>query len=396
MALPVTISGTTTAPQNSYHGPFKSSGGAFYTILRDSTVLSAVEAWKATDPTSSFSEQDGANRPDFGSVTILSLSVFQKGDLLHVAGQNISEEVWYARFDMSTDAWIEISTGDRDILVDGAPDGARDACSIAVEETGTDIVILYQGQTDKVMGTNYERIDYAKSTDSGQTWSAGNLVAKDGKDESHWTGPRIVRGSSDRVHFFFADWTNLDAYQRTLRSDDTLETFPAAIDSAISSSIYTVGHGVSYVSGAATKIRCPYHDSSSKASVAKFDSADSPGAGDPEDVDVSDNTVRLYNNSTVSCLAVNGTDLQLLYADFTDQDLYRDSNDDDAGWGTDTEEWDAVDIRHVSSNVYDRSGAKLAMIVDDGGTVKYNEVALAAAAASLLTRRPVPLNLLVR
>jgi len=30
-------------------------------------------------------------------------------------------------------------------------------------------------------------------------------------------------------------------------------------------------------------------------------------------------------------------------------------------------------INHVSCNVYDRSGTKLAHIVDDGGTVKYDE-----------------------
>ena len=81
MALPVTISNVDVGPQNSYHGPFKSSGGAFYTILLDSTSNNLVEAHKATDPTVSFTEQDGTNRPNFVN-NVLSLNVFQDGDLL--------------------------------------------------------------------------------------------------------------------------------------------------------------------------------------------------------------------------------------------------------------------------------------------------------------------------
>ena len=104
MALPVTISAD-VANQNSYHGPFKSSAGNFYTIVVGDTTATDgdVEAHKATDPTDSFAEQDGSNRPTAGSSSteIVSLWAVQDSDDLHVVYQDIAHDVWYARFDMS-------------------------------------------------------------------------------------------------------------------------------------------------------------------------------------------------------------------------------------------------------------------------------------------------------
>jgi len=82
----------------------------------------------------------------------------------------------------------------------------------------------------------------------------------------------------------------------------------------------------------------------------------------------------------VACYALDGTTTRLLYSDSASADLWSDAQTDGGSWGTDVEELDAVTINRVSCNVYDRSGSKLAYVYDDGGTIKYNEKSLAAAA----------------
>ncbi|KKK80858.1 hypothetical protein LCGC14_2819290 [marine sediment metagenome] len=129
MALPVTLSSPTIAVHNAYHGPFKSSGGNFYTILCGTTAMSSVwavqdgdnihvifthdstathnlTAWKATDPTSSFAEQDTSNRPSTGggdsdsigsSHSIIKLSVLDLGYIcckLHNECFNVTSRIW--------------------------------------------------------------------------------------------------------------------------------------------------------------------------------------------------------------------------------------------------------------------------------------------------------------
>lgn len=96
-----------------------------------------------------------------------------------------------------------------------------------------------------------------------------------------------------------------------------------------------------------------------------------------------DNTI--FDNGTTNpasvhgCLVGDGTTAHCLYADHTTQDLFHDQQADGGAWGTDIERLDAVTVNGVSCNVYDRFGTKLAYVYDDGETVKYNEVDIAAA-----------------
>lgn len=381
MALPVTISGASVGTRNSFHGTFKETD--FYTILAGGTFGEALLAFKATDPTSSFTEQDSGNRPSLrGTVAAASVWSFLKGTTIHVSGQSSStvKQVDYVAFDTSSDTWGTIVTVDSNPGGDDGPNAV--ACSIAVEGTGSDIIIAYQGEADKDMGTSYATIDYAKSTDGGSSWTDNaNSVAGVANGVTHYTGPVIVRGSSDRMHIFFMDDTGNDGYQRTLRSDDTLETFPSAFDTTLGGAVYTFGPGISYDDGGTQKVRAPYHDGTSlRASIVELDSADTPTVTTTAGVSDSAIDVNASSNATVA-MANNGTDEHLLYAEDTTQDIFHDVNTG-AGWGTDTEVLDAVTVTHISPNIYDRSGTKLAYIYDDGGTVKYNEVDLGGAATT--------------
>ena len=124
-------------------------------------------------------------------------------------------------------------------------------------------------------------------------------------------------------------------------------------------------------------IRVPYDDGSGQIAYAEFTSADAPGAFTPN-TGISDNVPAVSGNNAIVCSALDGTDQHLLYSGGgvggLDRDLFHDKNKT-----ADVEELDGVTVNRISCNVYDRSGAKLAYVYDDGGTIKYNEVNLVVA-----------------
>jgi hypothetical protein len=378
MALPVSLSSTLSLGlQNSYHGPFESSGGNYYSVVIQEAgggnTPSALSLQKATDPETSFSQV--ATQAIGATVTdaLASVWTYQKGGegnntidvaIQKVAGGTDGHNVYHTTADISADTLATETT------VDAAPagdDGANAAgCCVAREETGTDIVVVYQGEADMVKGTIYSRIDAKRWT--GSSW--GSAIAIDNAGEAHWTGPVIVQGSSDRMHIFFKDDTNNDGYQRTLRSDDSLETFPSSFDAAIHTSEYLFSKGELF---STTKIRIAYMNSGPEVGIVGLTTADSPTV-----------TVAAADISGVSPGAGDGvgyavdTDVQYaLWPWASDDDLYYNfsGSDDDTFTGNESELLNTVTVTGpISANVYDRSGIKLAYIYDESGTVTYNEV----------------------
>ena len=159
MALPVTISNVALTSKNSYFGPFKSSNEDIYIVVVDSSDGALIEVHKATDPTSSFTEQDSGNKPDLVNI-VFSLWAFQDGDDLHITHQTFTPDVGYSAFHMATDLWDGTLN---DLTVEGSfgDEGTARACSIAVRSDG-DVIVLYNGAADKIHGTNYNRIDYGR------------------------------------------------------------------------------------------------------------------------------------------------------------------------------------------------------------------------------------------
>jgi len=179
------------------------------------------------------------------------------------------------------------------------------------------------------------------------------------------------------MHFFFKNDDDNDGFQRTLLSDNSLETFPSAGDVDISTLRNASVPGISYDNDGVQKIRCPYMDANGKASYAEFNSVDAPGAFTPN-VDVTNNVVFSTNQSPVACLAVDGLDEHLLFAVFIavgDVDLFHVENG-----GSDIKILDGL-IRRISSNVYDRSGTKLSYVYEDSGSIKYNELDIAVTSS---------------
>lgn len=371
MALPTTISSTTLAARRHLGGPYISSAGNVYVILLDSTDASLIECHKATDPTSSFTEQDSANKPDLTN-TVRSLASVQVSDVIHIATQeNTSLRVAYHTFNMATDAWaikneqVKASTT--------STKGA--AVDIGVRSDG-DVIVSYHGDIATVTMTDFSRVVYGRRESA--SWTID--VAVDNGGSSDWMNGTIIQGSSDRMHLSLINRTASDGFQRCLRSDNTLETFPSAFDASIVTADLGIGRGAAYVSGGATKVRIPFVNSTLKGAFAQFDSADTPTQSVSSDMTATDVKVSAGGQYMIDAVA-NLTNLYALWVDASSVDLMRDVNADDAGWGTDATEFTGT-VNGFCGNAYTRSGNyKLAYVVLDGTTVKYNELDLGAAAA---------------
>lgn len=396
MALPVTIGADGTGRWHSFHGAFKSSGGAFYTILSGSSgkTGSFATAWKATDPTSSFTVQDESNSARLGQTgptsfaTIGSLNVWQDGDKLHVA--STVDWTLYGCFDMSSDAWVDLGTSDYEIVIHEDGPITAVACDIAVLSAAygvgsafVKIRVVYQGATDMDMGSSYERIDESNSVDDGVTWSAPTQIDNGASAAAlHYTGPRIVLppSNSDQCHIFMSDGTNLT--QRAIAGDDTLRTYrDTGFD--VTSDLYPITHGIGFTRSSVSKVRIGYREiTTNDLEVLEFDAFTDDTDRTETSSNVSTDDVQVDNGSINACLAADGSIIRGLMVKASDDDLYEFFDDDADSYTVEGTAHVTGTVNHISCNVYDRSGTKLAMIYDDGGTVKYDEIAIGVAAAN--------------
>lgn len=373
MAFPVTI---TTGGDCLEGGaiPYKSSAGNIYVIVRDDVTTSKFRAFKATDPTTSFANVGTDPALTAGHV-IRGMATCQVGDVIHVvtedanSGASLIQSIKYHTFNMATDAWVitneaVVTSATAAFTISGQH------IAIAVRSTG-DVIVLYNGAAITT-GVARDRVYYARRV--AAVWTVDVLVDNGGS--TSWYANTIVKGSSDRMHFFFFDDGNDDQYQRCLTSANVLQAFPASYDST-TSTINPLGglqQGVSYVSGAATKVRAPYGSiTSNKINGAKCDSADTPTMS----TDASINGARAVSNVSAyaNAYAADGTTLYNACID-TLSDIYTESNINDAGWSTPALFYTGT-VAAVYANIYSRGGNfVLAMVFSESGDPKYTESVL--------------------
>jgi len=333
---------------------------ATYAIMLSSDFKLIVAMKATSDPT-----VDG-NWASVGEVSvnnpIKSMWTFEDGSDIHVATQEDSGDVRYHVFDPGTDTW---TTKSEFVVTNNPNDPAVHACSIALRSDG-DVIILYGG----IDGAD-DAIYYARR--EGTTWTTDQQV--DGAASTNdYISAVIVLGVSDRVHFFYKNDNLLDILHRSLSSSNVLDTADQTVDDSTGGSNFRLSRGVSYISGA-TKVRIAYKDSGNDVAIGELDSGADPTIA--TSTGVSDSAVLSINGQAIFCLANDGTTLHLLYSQDTDKDIFHDENADDAGWGTDDEEKDAVTANRISCNVYTRGSLVLAYLYLDGTTSKYAERSLA-------------------
>ncbi len=393
MALPVTIA-EQIGQQNSYHGPFRSSAGNIYTILIETTAGSdsQIAAFKADDtppaePTG-FTEVDSANRPQMSRDAgdeVHSLNIFQKSDMLHVATQDVGRgEPYYARFNMGADAWVDLGASNMDAVVDAAAGPITAfACDLIVLDDDK-IRVVYQGEVDKVMGTDRERVHHAWSTNGGDTFTAALAVGATG-DEGDSTGPRIATDGVDawvvwnQTHQ--ADVNNV--FEASIHPDNTLQGTLQDTGETVLGSIYPISHGVVFDRLGIKKVRFLFESVTGlgDAEVLEFDVTQDPTIFSVSSVDTT--LISNINNSVVGCLASDGSTVHCLFSLTSDDDVDSSNDQDTDTWTAGVQDFASTIINHISCNVIWRDGPKLAYVMDDNGTVKYNEKAITYTLALL-------------
>lgn len=366
---------------NSSIGPFKSAAGNYYAATFATTNYTR-DTWrinKSPNPiTGAWASRGGNNFASTSTTTWEAASVVQVADVLHVALQTSTGAVNYRAYDMAADAFVAAMVVAYAAAV-AAPTAGYPFVSLVPRSTGELVCCFAYGAASST--SSLQRIAFKRRATDG-TWAnnAGSTTASaatfiDSGGSVNWSNPLAVLGADNRVHCFFKDHSSGAVYQRTLSEANALEAFPASFDTTASADIHPFGPGTSFGSGGVTKVRVPYRDSNDQTSEAALDSADVPTVSST--ANVSGAATFALNNQAVHAMATHGATQHLLYSDSATQDLWRDQNTG-TGWGADVEEWDAATINALSANVYDRSGAKLAMVVNDGGSVKSAEISVVA------------------
>ena len=400
MALPTTV---LAEPGNyGHHPPYKSSGGNFYCIARDTSIGPGDEArvFKATDPTSSWTEQDSANRPNPGVSIIDGVGAVQDGDVIHMLVYGDSA-VYYYTFNMATDLWDVAATASST-----QPDNpAFPFASIAVRSDG-DVVTVFAGETDKIMGGTKQRVDFRVRT--AGVW--GGVTALDAGGDVHDGNPNCILGTNDFVHVIWQHTANTtdppttwtDTHGRSIDpADDTASTLD--ISTADTESVL-LGYPnlVTYDDGGTQRIIASGFDSAGTT----LDTAQATEDANDEilltatGVTESFTTEPGYANGEagISTFVELSGDIHCLYSgDGTagaDQDLwYTVSTDNGASWSAPTEEINAITVNYISANIYVRGAdTVMAYIYDNAGTQYYNEKILIAGSAGGLNVLTGPLS----
>lgn len=140
MALPVTLTGVLLNATNmatARVGPFRSAAGNIYGVFLDSATNTALDIYKATDPTDSFSQVATISH----AAQILNWAAAQVGDDIHIAVVTAGNVVVYSKFSMASDTFT-VSTETTGMTVTPLTDPKK--CSIAVRSDG-DVLVLYGG-----------------------------------------------------------------------------------------------------------------------------------------------------------------------------------------------------------------------------------------------------------
>lgn len=183
------INATTAQAQVGWRrfGPFKSSGGNFYTVATPSLAggdAAELACFKSSDG-SSWTEQDSSNRPNGERNTNISVNAVQyldaeqDGDNIHVvfsahaAGVTDDHFICYARFSMSSDAWQAVDSTNTEYYINTVDNNSGDVeanprVAIGVRSDG-DVIVAYNGTRTASKGNDYSRAYYAR-LESG-TWT---------------------------------------------------------------------------------------------------------------------------------------------------------------------------------------------------------------------------------
>lgn len=327
------------------------------------------------------------------------------GTDLHILhfDDKVQPQFWYQSFDVSTDSFSNYTTGTSGDVVNidnFVAIGSEERTLDFVVRPNGDIVVLYSGDTDKIMGRDKLRMDYAHW--NGTSWTIDNAV--DAGGQIHYGSGVICDGSiSNDVHFMWNRQTSTandpptswaDSEGRTLRANNTLSTVSTqswnASVVALSNTHTCLNLDdsgtrrivqVTQIASNGMQLKQNTEDGSDDISIASatvtpsttvglhFETLEQSSLGSsPHDLAYDSDTGELYYVFAESAASPD------LY--------YKVSTDFGATWGTEVAVPNvsphAVNVSHVAANIYTYSSGKkvLGLLVSASLSLFYSEVTL--------------------
>lgn len=224
-----TVSGWTGGGDMAFEVLNDATDPELYAMLADKTNNN-IEVWKSTDGGSSWAEADAAHNSTVWtwSSTIKTggktLSAFKSGSKLYYATVDTNSGVDYigvGMFDCATDLW-DVTPNRYTTATYNANVSLTCPVHLAVRSDGV-LVILYNGATERVSGTDYRRIRYATYNYGTNTW-ATNLDPADAQAgaAAHFDARAIALGYGDSVLMFWTQSNSTVLSTRHLLSNSTL------------------------------------------------------------------------------------------------------------------------------------------------------------------------------
>jgi hypothetical protein len=383
MALPTTISGALWPTQGSGNlGPFL-YGTSVYICTNDA---GGVVMFKATDPTSSFSEVDASNAPTGASQQYYMDSYFD-GTYIHVMWvTQTNPSTIYAKFDCSSDSWVDASDY-------GGIGGAHSRTLYVPSDSPTtfwggitvrsdgDVIVVHPGENYSNMGGATQTVYYSRI--EGTSLTAGTSVADSGGKNDNYLYAYVVMGSSDQCHFAYVRDTDSDFYLRALSSGNALRTqrTNAGTYGGVSRGVFNVR--------ASDRICFSVYGTSTTIYSIKFTHfTDDSSPSFEEDIATTPSiaTTHPFNGSLCNDTLNEYNYIANIYTG--DSDIYIDSD-----VGTDPPSWNGLNSGSVifsgitavgvSANIFTRDNNRVfACLYNDSGTVKYDEFTLYAVSSA--------------
>lgn len=323
--------------QQHYGGPFRDANGNLYWAGKHGAAL---EVWKSTDDGATWAEQDSGNRPSV-TTDLISLWVYQDGDTLHIVLSDTNKDIEYVQFRTSDHASAD-TYATNEVIHAVSDTVNEEGCSIAIRSDG-DRVVFYASATETVHGSQKSRLSIR--VHEGTSWTDQDFQQiEDQSDDGagQFQHPVIVRGASDLMHLFYFDDQTNDLLHRTFSSTNVfaplLSAAPDTLDAnAGGGASRPLTNGVYYDDGGVEVITIGFRQSDNDLDAIEL--RDNVAETTEE---VSDSTDVAFSFGVVSAgLAIDestGNTVFAFWRDDVTDDLFRDSNADGAGWGTDATE----------------------------------------------------------
>lgn len=319
----VTINSGTFGAAQGEGGPFRSSAGNFYVLLKSATSA-VIRFLKYAD------DGTGAERTANWSAIAFAqgIAAFQVGDTIHVwANSNNGTNTILRKntFNMATDTW-----GTADVISGASSAGGEDGMTGVLRSDG-DELIAYNGDSEKVMGTEYERVYWQR--DEGAGYGTETLLPNQSGAATSYKNPSSVMGASDLWHVF---WLAASAvYHVSISSSNSVsarDTLPGGV--ASSPTLFTP---VYYDDGGVERITVArMADTPDRPESIEIDNDGTPGT--EEEVFQFTPTKSSGNRPIAFAMAADADTKTVWAVAFSStQKLQIDKNVDSAGWGTDTQ-----------------------------------------------------------